>query len=59
MPLVSSSIVRYAETESMLVNLGAELDALNAHLGGVRNYPDGGSVSARRQALAEYLGVVV
>jgi len=43
----------------MLIPLGAELDALNTHLGGVRNYPDGGLVSDRRQALAIYLGVVV
>jgi len=43
----------------MLIPLGAELDALNTHLGGVRNYPDGGLVSDQRQALAIYLGVVV
>jgi len=38
--------------------LGAQLDALNAHLGGVRNYVADGLVSIRRQALAAYLGVV-
>jgi hypothetical protein len=39
-----------------MIRLGTELDGLNAYLGGVRNYVVGGAVSARRQALATYLG---
>lgn len=39
--------------------VGDELDALDAHLGGVQDYPAGGSVPAKREALAAYLGVVL